>query len=59
MLYNFIDLYFKLCIVVSTWGEVEHCRFCYSGLGLAGIVQYSATIVKLLVLQIFVPEILI
>ena len=37
MLYNFMDLDIKLCIVVSTWREVEHCRFCCSGSGSAGI----------------------
>lgn len=39
-----MDLNIRLCIVVSTWRKVEHYRFCCSGSGPAGIVQYSATI---------------
>ncbi len=47
MLYNFMDLNIRLCIVVSTWRKVEHYRFfCSSGSGPAGIVHSTDLCVR-------------
>lgn len=45
MLYNFMDLDIKLCIVISIWRKVEYCGFYYFRLDLADIIQYFATII--------------